>query len=154
MSVTSRPLIRDSCASVARAKSIAVHSRRSAISAKKKQQPGSAPRSTRAVGSRAERRALWHYRLRGYRILATNAWVGGYELDLVVRRGRQLVFCEVKAKEDGLFGDPLEMVGPEKQRRIRRAAEAWLAANPRHCDLDARFEVVAVRARTVERVPA
>jgi len=72
----------------------------------------------------------------------------------VVRRGRQLVFCEVKAKEDGRFGDPLEMVGPEKQRRIRRAAEAWLAANPRHCDLDARFEVVAVRARTVERVPA
>jgi Holliday junction resolvase-like predicted endonuclease len=37
----------------------------------------------------------------------------------VVRRGRQLVFCEVKAKEDGRFGDPLEMVGPEKQRRAR-----------------------------------
>ena len=72
----------------------------------------------------------------------------------MVRRGRQLVFCEVKAKEDGRFGDPLEMVGPEKQRRIRRAAEAWLAVNPRHCDLDPRFEVVAVRARTVERVPA
>src|SRR5262249_26925013 len=40
-------------------------------------------------GRRAERRASWWYRLRGYRVLAANAWVGGYELDLVVRRGRR-----------------------------------------------------------------
>src|SRR5438552_10510794 len=52
--------------------------------------------------SRAERRALWHYRLRGYRILATNAWVGGYELDLVVRRGRSVVFAEVDRKSTRL----------------------------------------------------
>src|SRR5215212_1936062 len=49
-------------------------------------------------GLRAERRAVWWYRLRGYRILATNAWAGGYELDVVVRRGRRRGFCEVKEK--------------------------------------------------------
>ena len=90
--------------------------------------------------------------MRGYRILATNAWVGGYELDLVVRRGRTLVFCEVKAKEDARFGDPLEMVGLEKRRRLRRAATAWLAANPDHAGLDAHFELVAVRAGGVQCV--
>jgi putative endonuclease len=55
-------------------------------------------------------------------VLAANAWAGGYELDLVLRRGRRLVFCEVKAKAGAGYGDPLEMVGPEKLRRLRRAA--------------------------------
>src|ERR671936_697410 len=49
---------------------------------------------------------------------------------LVVRRGRALRFVEVKEKRGERLGDPLEMVGPEKQRRIRRAAEAWLASRP------------------------
>jgi putative endonuclease len=112
---------------------------------KKKPQPASAPRSTRAIGSRAERRALWHYRLRGYRVLATNVWIAGYELDLVLRRGRQLVFCEVKAKSSSDLGDPLEMVGREKARRLRRAAEVWLAANGELAECEARFDVAAER---------
>jgi putative endonuclease len=95
---------------------------------------------------------LWHYRLRGYRVLATNVWIGGNELDLVVRRGARLVFCEVKAKESERHGDPFEMVGPEKQRRLRRAAEAWLAAHPELADLEARFDVVAFRGDTLERL--
>jgi putative endonuclease len=112
---------------------------------KKKPRRGSRPSSTRAIGSRAERKALWHYRLRGYRILATNAWVAGYELDLVVRRGSRIVFCEVKAKRGMDRGDPLEMVSAEKARRLRRAAESWLAANPELVDCEARFDVAAVR---------
>ena len=77
-----------------------------------------------------ERRAARHYRLRGYRILGTNVWSGGYELDLIARRGRRLVFCEVKGKTGDGFGDPLEMVDEEKLRRMQLAAEAWLARNP------------------------
>ena len=95
---------------------------------------------------------MWFYRLRGYRILETNAWVGGYEIDLVVRRGRQLVFCEVKGKTSERFGDPLEMVGPEKQRRLRRAAEAWIAAHPDADGLEVRFDVLAERSGRLERL--
>jgi ribonuclease HII len=112
----------------------------------------SATRSTRAAGRAAERRAWWFYRLRGYRILDTNVWLGGYELDLVVRRGRRLVFVEVKAKGGPRFGDPLEMVTPEKQRRLRRAAEAWLAAHPEAARLAASFEVVSVAEGRLERL--
>ena len=99
-----------------------------------------------------ERRAARHYRLRGYRILGTNVWAGGYELDLIARRGRRLVFCEVKGKTGDGYGDPLEMVGEEKLRRMRRAADAWLVRNPAAADLDCRFEVVAVRPGQLERV--
>jgi putative endonuclease len=108
--------------------------------------------STRAVGARVERRALLHYALRGYRILARNAWAGGNELDLVVRRGRRLVFCEVKAKSSARYGDPLEMVTTEKQRRLRRAARSWLTAHPEHAGLEVSFEVMAERAGKLDRV--
>ena len=92
------------------------------------------------------------YRLRGYRILARNTWVAGYELDIVVRRGRRLVFCEVKEKLGDRFGDPLEMVDEEKQRRIRWAAESWLALHPESEGLRISFDVIAVRDGKLERV--
>lgn len=99
-----------------------------------------------------ERRAARHYRLRGYRILGADVWAGGYELDLIARRGRHVVFCEVKGKTGSGYGDPLEMVDEEKLRRLHRAAEAWLVANPQHAGLEYRFEVVAVRPGGLERV--
>ena len=103
-------------------------------------------------GRRAEQRAVWWYRLRGYRILATNAWAAGYELDIIVRRGRRLVFCEVKEKSGERFGDPLEMVDDEKQRRLRLAADAWLARHSETAGLQVSFDVIAVRGGQLERV--
>jgi Holliday junction resolvase-like predicted endonuclease len=44
------------------------------------------------------------------------------------------------------------MVGPEKQRRIRRAAETWLAAHPDAASLLISFDVMAVRDGRLERV--
>ncbi len=90
--------------------------------------------------------------MRGYRILATNAWVAGYELDIIVRRGRRLVFCEVKEKSGERFGDPLEMVDDEKQRRLRLAADAWLARHSETAGLQVSFDVIAVRGGQLERV--
>jgi putative endonuclease len=106
------------------------------------------------VRNSSESRARRHYRLRGYRILGANVWMAGYELDLVVRRGRALAFVEVKSKTGTGFGTPEEMVTPEKQRRIRQAAQAWLARNPEHAGCAIRFDVVAERAGKLERLTA
>ena len=102
--------------------------------------------------NRGERRALVHYLLRGYRPLGWNVRAGRNELDLVVRRGRRLVFVEVKEKGGPGFGDPLEMVDGEKRRRVRRAAEAYLARHRGLRGLDVSFEVVGVRGRRLVRV--
>jgi putative endonuclease len=110
------------------------------------------PPSTWAQGRAAERRVAWHYRLRGYRILARNVRAGGVELDLIVRRGRRLVFCEVKLKQGPLFGDPLEAVDEWKRERLRRGAQAWLLANPPVSRLVVTFEFAAVRPTGIERV--
>src|SRR5579862_152199 len=116
-----------------RQRSIAARSRRSVIKTRPQ------PRND------AERRAARWYRVRGYRILDRNAWVAGNELDIVARRGDVLVFCEVKEKSGDAFGDPLEMVSEEKVRRVRRAAEAWLAARPACDALTVRFDVIVER---------
>jgi Holliday junction resolvase-like predicted endonuclease len=44
------------------------------------------------------------------------------------------------------------MVDEEKLRRLRLAAETWLARNPACLELECRFEVVAVRPGELERV--
>jgi putative endonuclease len=77
-------------------------------------------------------------------VLATNVWLAGNELDIVARRGRTVVFCEVKSKAGDRFGDPLEMVDAEKARRVRRAAEIFLARHPELSALRVRFDVIAI----------
>lgn len=103
--------------------------------------------------NRGERRALRHYRLRGYRLLDANARVGRYEIDLVLRRGRRLVFVEVKEKSGVGFGHPFEMIDAEKVRRVRAAAHGWLGRRPQLAGLDVAFEAAGVSGRRVERVP-
>jgi putative endonuclease len=44
------------------------------------------------------------------------------------------------------------MVGWEKQQRLRRAAEAWLAQHPESAEWEVRFDVVAVTPRGIRRV--
>ena len=63
-----------------------------------------------------------------------------------------MIFCEVKEKLGEGFGDPLEMVDDEKQRRLRLAAEAWVARHPETAELQVSFDVIAVRGGQLERV--
>ena len=103
--------------------------------------------------NRGERAALRHYRLRGYRLLASNVRVGRYELDLVLRRGGRVLVVEVKEKSGLGFGHPFEMIDEDKARRVHTAAAGWLASHPELGDLDVEFEAAGVCGRRVERVP-
>jgi len=63
------------------------------------------------------------------------------------------VFCEVKAKSGPGYGDPLEMITPEKVRRLARAGESWLATHPETAGLEVAYEAVALREGRLRRVP-
>jgi putative endonuclease len=102
--------------------------------------------------NRGERLAARHYRLRGYRILGANVRAGANEVDLIVRRGRRLVFVEVKERASQAFGGGVGAVDREKRRRVRRAAATWLQAHPETADLEIRFEVAAVSEGKIERL--
>ena len=77
---------------------------------------------------------------------------GGQELDLIVRRGRTLRFVEVKERAGAGYGGAAAAVGDEKQRRVRRGAEAWLAAHPECRGFELGFDVVAVENGRLERL--
>lgn len=102
--------------------------------------------------NRGERAAARHYRLRGYRIVGANVRAGGHELDLVVRRGRRLVFVEVKERSRETYGGPVAAVDREKRRRVRRAAASWLQAHPEAAALEIGFEVAAISDGRFERL--
>ena len=104
------------------------------------------------LGRLGERLAAAHFARLGFSVLAQNHHTRFGELDLVLSDGRTLVFCEVKAKTGTGFGDPLEMVTPEKVRRVRRAAEVWLAAHDECSGLEVRFDVVVERGGRLEHV--
>jgi putative endonuclease len=49
------------------------------------------------------------------------------EIDLVCRRGGELVVVEVKTRTDGAFGTPIEAVGARKRRALMAAAAEYRA---------------------------
>ena len=107
----------------------------------------------RAFGQAGEDRAAAWYRARGYEVLARNWRCRDGELDLVVGRGRTLVFVEVKARRTDRFGTPAEAVTPAKQRRLRTLARRYLdAADLRPKSL--RFDVVSILGGTLEVIEA
>lgn len=80
------------------------------------------------LGDRGEAAALALYRRRGFRLLASNWRSRLGELDLVLRRGDLVVFCEVKTRSSPAAGPPHESVTGAKQRKVRALASAFLTA--------------------------
>jgi putative endonuclease len=107
----------------------------------------------RDLGVAGEDQAAAWYAERGYEVVARNWRCRDGELDLIVRRGRLHVVCEVKARSSLAFGSPLEAVGLQKQRRIRRLAARWLEESGTRAG-ELRFDVAAVLAGEIEVVEA
>lgn len=82
---------------------------------------------------------------RGMRVLARRFRAEGGEIDLVMEDGETVVFVEVKARPQGKRGDGLIAVTPAKQKRIARAAVAFLYARE-WMSRAARFDVVEISA--------
>jgi putative endonuclease len=104
-----------------------------------------------AYGAFGERLVATWYERRGATVLARNWRCREGELDLVVRDGKTIVFCEVKTRRTAAWGSGLEAVTSVKQVRLRRLAARWLAESgvPRSA---IRFDVAAVTGARVEVV--
>jgi putative endonuclease len=85
-------------------------------------------KGARRFGLRAEVLAAFWLRLNGFRILARNYSAAGGEIDIVARRGRLVVFVEVKARPSVEAAQVA--IDARKIARVSRAARFWLAANP------------------------
>jgi putative endonuclease len=91
---------------------------------------GSVPRTTGArieLGRSGERAAADLLKKRGYEVVGAGFTARRGELDLVCRRGSELVVVEVKTRTSDAFGTPLEAVGQRKRKALMAAAAEYRA---------------------------
>ncbi len=102
----------------------------------------------KATGDSAEEICARRLRMRGWRVLARNWRIRAGELDLIALAGDVLVIVEVKSHREGSRRGPTApvlAVGPNKQRRIRRLASAWVAGHGKRVGFRSiRFDVVGI----------
>jgi putative endonuclease len=79
------------------------------------------------LGRAGEKAAADLLRKRGYEVVGAGFLARRGELDLVCRRGNELVVVEVKTRTDDAFGTPLEAVGSRKRRAMMAAAAEYRA---------------------------
>jgi putative endonuclease len=103
----------------------------------------------RALGASGEEAVAAWYVSRGYEVVERNWRCRAGELDLILRRGRTFVFCEVKTRSSDAFGAPVEAITREKQVRLRHLAARWLEDAPLR-PTEIRFDVASVLAGRIE----
>jgi putative endonuclease len=92
---------------------------------------GTVPRASATgrleLGRAGEKAAADLLKRRGYEVVGTGFRARRGELDLICRRGPNLVVVEVKTRTDDSFGTPAEAVGPRKRRALMAAAAEYRA---------------------------
>ena len=99
-----------------------------------------------AVGDRWEKRALEYLDSHGLEKIAGNFRCRLGEIDLIMLDRECLVFVEVRYRRRSRFATAAASVDELKQRKLMRAAAAFLARNPQYSDTPVRFDVVAFDA--------
>ena len=96
-----------------------------------------------ALGLLVERIAARWMRREGWEFVAHRFRSGHRDIDLIMRRGQEIAFVEVKARRGEAFGRPVEAVHFRKRRELGRSARVWV---DRHGspELSYRFDVVGV----------
>ncbi|MGD8429553.1 MAG: YraN family protein [Ectothiorhodospiraceae bacterium] len=98
--------------------------------------------SRRKVGSQAELHALRYLRDAGLECLARNYQTRRGEIDLIMADRDVVVFVEVRQRSRTDFGDGIESVTRDKQRKLAAAALHYLQIHGN--DAPCRFDVVAI----------
>ena len=85
------------------------------------------PAPAKALGKSGEKAAAELLRKHGYHVVGAGFRARRGELDLVCRRGDELVVVEVKTRTSAAFGTPIEAVGSRKRLALRSAAAEYRA---------------------------
>ncbi|AUM27105.1 YraN family protein [Acinetobacter pittii] len=94
------------------------------------------------LGKWAEQTALNLLQKQNYVWVTSNYYSRRGEVDLIVKRGQELVFVEVKARTIGNYGQACEMVTRAKQKKIIKTAMRFLQRYPSYQDFYCRFDVI------------
>lgn len=77
------------------------------------------------LGRAGEKAAAELMKRRGYDVVGAGFTARRGEIDIICRRGGELVIVEVKTRTSDAFGTPTEAVGPRKRRALGAAAAEY-----------------------------
>ena len=94
-------------------------------------------------GKWAETYAKYYLICKGYRVVVDdyNSPIG--QIDLIIRKGKQLIFVEVKARKYKYQFD--DAISPYQQQRINNSAELFISKNQKYDNYVMRFDAVFIR---------
>ncbi len=98
-----------------------------------------------AAGLAAEKTAELYLRAKGYQLLQRRYRTPHGEIDLVMQRGRVIVFFEVKYRKNADIA--AESIHMRNQMRVRQAAELYLQRHPAYDGFDIRFDALLMAPR-------
>lgn len=93
-------------------------------------------------GTQGEEIAIAHLLKNGYQILEKNWRSGHLEIDVVASNNQYLVVVEVKLRASDAFGRPEDFVTKSKQKKLIKAAAAYITENNINCET--RFDVISI----------
>lgn len=94
------------------------------------------------TGKQGEEEAVRYLQQQGYQVLERNYRYQHAEIDLIAKKGKMVIFIEVKTRTNVSFGNPEEFVSYTKAKLIMRVAEHYIFAKDWQNDI--RFDIVAV----------
>lgn len=97
----------------------------------------------RKTGSFYEKSAADFLVRRGCQLLAMNFYCRFGEIDLIVKDGCYVVFCEVKYRKNSDCGFPSEAVTLKKQKTLSKCAMYYLTVYG-FSYMDIRFDVISI----------
>ena len=84
-----------------------------------------------------------HYLIgKGYEIVERNWHNIHKEIDIIAKKGQELVVVEVKTRQSDEFGEPDKAVTRQKQSRLISAANAYIVKNK--LDVSTRFDIISI----------
>ncbi|MFT4698483.1 MAG: putative endonuclease [Flavobacteriaceae bacterium] len=79
---------------------------------------------------------------KGYEVLERNFTFQKAEIDIIAKKGNELIIVEVKARNSDYFGDPQEFVTPSKIKLLVKAANEYVISN--NLEVEVRFDIISV----------
>lgn len=94
------------------------------------------------LGQWAEQTALLFLQSQQYQYVNKNYHSRFGEIDLIVKRGNELVFVEVKARSACSYAGACEVISYSQRRKIIKTAQFFLQRYPNYYNFDCRFDVI------------
>jgi len=93
-------------------------------------------------GRLGEKLAADYLREKGYHIRSRNWRYHPFEIDIIAEKNQELVFVEVKLRENNDLLELWELVSKSQQKRIMAAAHEYVLMND--LDLESRFDIIGI----------